>query len=168
MLGTAINFLSSDGGTNYIINDRVSQPLLQAQSPYYYISVANVDGLYQSDISYESHPIPNATGERSGDVFRRGKTITLSGKIYGWNFAKLEEGADFLNHMFAEKALRKLQWTRKDGVQVYITCRVAQDLSIVQNVQEGKYQWSWVVGLRADIPFTYKSSDNSLYPTWQV
>jgi hypothetical protein len=168
MIGTAISFLSANEATTYTINDRSNQQLLQEQSPFYYIFVDSVDGLYQSDISYESHPIPNATGEKSGDVFRRGKTITLSGNIYGRNLAKLEEGAEYLQTMFAEKALRKLRWTRRiDGVQVYLKCRVSQDLAVVQSFSDGKYRWSWVVGLRADYPFTYKSSDNTLYPTFQ-
>jgi hypothetical protein len=167
MIGTAINFKSFDGATNFIINNRATQPTLHAESPFYYISVEAIEGLYQADISYESHPIPNAVGEKSGDVFRRGKTITISGKIYGTNLGKLEEGADFLYRMFADKRLRKLTWTRRDTIAVYINCRVNQDLSIVQTVSEGRYSWPWVVGLRADIPFTYKVSDNSLYPTWQ-
>lgn len=167
MLGTAVNFKSADEGTNFVINDRANQPLLQGQSPFYYISLDTVDGLYSSDISYEAHPIPNAPGEKSGDVFRRGKTITLSGKINANDLLRLEQGADFLNQMFAEKELRELTWTRRDLVQVYIKCRVNQDLQIIQNFDSTKYVWSWVVGLRADSPFTYKSSDNSLYPTWQ-
>jgi len=169
MLGTSISFLSADEVTTYTINNRGTQPLLQAQSPFYYISVDNIDGLYQADISYESHPIPNATGEKSGDVFRRGKTVTLSGNIYGNNLAYLEAGCDYLKQMFNEVAERKLRWTRRsDSVEIYLKCRVNQDLSITQNLQSNAYRLAWVVGLRADSPLTRRTSDDAVYPTWQT
>lgn len=161
MIGSPVTF---NGVT---INNRAAQPLLHAQSPFYYVMLRNVDGLESSDISYESHPLPYTTGEKSGDVFRRGKTITLSGLIYGDGLRYLEAGADALGQMFSGTAQHNLTWTRFDGVQIYLTCRVSQDLSIPRTVEEGIARWSWVVGLRADNPFTYKVSDNSLYPTWQ-
>jgi len=169
MLGTSVNFKSANEGTSFIINNRASQPLLHAQSPFYYISLLNVDGLKQADISYESYPLPNTSGEKSGDVFRRGKTITLSGVIQALSLGYLEAGSEFLQQMFAETTLRKLTWTRRnDGVEVYIKCRVSQDLSVVENFSSHEYRWPWVVGLRADYPYTYRASDNSVYPTWQV
>lgn len=162
MIGSAVTF---NGVT---INNRASQPLLHAQSPFYYVMLKNVDGLDSSDISYESHPLPYTTGEKSGDVFRRGKTVTLSGLIYGDGLRNLEAGADSLGQMFSGTAQHNLTWTRFDGVQIYLVCRVSQDLSIPRTVEEGISRWSWVVGLRADDPFTYKVSDNSKYPAWQA
>ena len=162
MLGSAISF------NGYTINNNASQPLLQAQAPFYYISVTNVDGLYSSDVSYESHPLPYTVGEKSGDVFRRGKTITLSGNITGWNYSYLLNGADYLGAMFSSVAQHNLAWTRQnDGVAVYVTCRVQQDLSIVETLDSLLPRFAWVVGLRADNPRSYKVADSSLYPTWQ-
>ena len=167
MIGRAINFKSS-GGSPFIINNNASQPLLQAQSPFYYIQVTDVDGLSSSDISYESHPVPFGIGEVSGDVYRRGKSITLTGKIKGLNLKYLETGADFLEQMFAEKAIRKLTWTRwNDAVEIYLNCRINNDLSISRSFTEGKYEWGWTVGLRADDPRTRRISDGSVYPTFQ-
>lgn len=169
MLGKPVDFKSADGGTTYTINDRYTTNVDLQTSPYYYISLDSVDGLWGSDISYESHPIPNAIGEKSGDVFRRGKTITLTGKIYGRNLHNLYDGCEYLQHMFAETAIRKLQFTRwNDSFQIYINCRVSQDLVIVETLDGGKYVFSYTVGLRADDPRSYKVSDNSLYPTWQA
>ena len=163
MLGSKVTFGS------FTINDRVTQPLLHAQHPFYYIMLKNVEGLRNSDISFESNPIPNAVGEKSGDVFRRGKTITLSGVIYALNLETLELGADYLQQMFASTAIQELGWTRyADDVPVYIHCRVNQDLTIVESFDSDTYRWPWVVGLRADIPFTYKQSDDSLHPSWQT
>ncbi len=167
MIGRAINFKSS-GGSSFIINNNASQPFLEAQSPYYYIQVTSVDGLDSADISYESHPVPFAIGEVSGDVFRRGKSITLTGKVRGLNLKYLEIGSDFLGQMFAEKAIRKLTWTRwVDGIEIYLACRINNDLSIARSFEDGRYEWQWTVGLRADDPRTKKTSDDSVYPTWQ-
>lgn len=162
MIGTAISY------NGFTINNRASQPLLHAQSPYYYIMVNNVDGLRTADISYESHPIPNAPGEKSGDVFRRGKTITLSGYVYAAHLIALETGCDILQQMFADTGIHQLSWTRRsDSVAVYLNCRVNQDLSIVESFDSLNYRWAWVVGLRADNPFTYAVSGGALYPAWQ-
>ena len=166
MIGSAVSF--TDGGTTYTINNRAGQPLLHEQSPYYYISVTNIDGLRNADISYESHPIPNATGEKSGDVFKRGKTIAISGHVYGLNLGKMEEGCDYLGQMFNSTALRPLSWTRKsDGIAVYMNCRVNQDLTIVERIEDTSYRWAWLIVLRSDMPFTYRVSNGSVYPTWQ-
>ncbi len=171
MFGSKITFKSVDGMTSYIINDRTSgtgQTRLWAQTPFYYIAVANVDGLYSADVTYESHPIPNATGEMSGDVFRTGKTITISGDITALSLGALERGADYLQQMFNETGKRKLIWTRwADGIEVYLTCRVNQDLSIAQTATSYEYRWEYVVGLRADDPRTRKTSGDTVYPTWQ-
>lgn len=168
MLGKAIKFYTEAGADSWTINDRANHPLMEATTPFYYISVESVDGIYNADVAYESHPIPNAAGEKSGDVIRRGRTITLSGKIKALNTQALAVGADYLQHMFAETGLRKLVHTRvSDGIQVYYIARVNQDLTIVEEFVDYKYEWKWVVGLRCDDPFTYKLSDNSLHPSWQ-
>lgn len=168
MFGSAINFKSSDGITDFIINDRVNHPKLWAQSPYYYIMVNNVDGLYGADLSIESHPLPNYIGEKSGDIFRRGKTITISGTIQAANFGALERGAEFLQQMFADTGLRKLIWTRwSDSIQVYYIARINQDLAISQTISDLSYRYNYTVAVRADDPRTYKVSDDTVYPTWQ-
>ncbi len=167
MIGRAIAFYTT-GGTPLVINDNANQPQLEAQSPYYYIQVTSVDGLSSADISYESHPVPYSIGEVSGDVFRRGKSISLSGKIKGLNLQYLEIGCDFLEQMFADRAKRKLSWTRwSDDVTIYLGCRINNDLSVVRSFEDGKYQWGWTVGLRADDPRTYRLDDDTVYPTWQ-
>lgn len=169
MFGSAINFKSNNEATNFVINDRYNQPRLWAESPFYYIFVQNVDGLYSSDLSIESHPTPNFIGEKSGDIFRRGKTITISGNIQGMSLGALERGADFLQQMFTETKPRKLIWTRwADGVQVYFIARINQDLSISQTASDRSYRYNYTVAVRADDPRTYKVSDDSLYPTWQA
>lgn len=168
MIGSYIKFYTGAGADSFTINDRVNRPLLWETSPFYYISVTSIDGLYNADISYESHPIPNATGEKSGDVFRRGKTITLTGKINAMNLGALQTGAEYLQQMFNEKALRKLVFKRmSDNVVVYYNGKINQDLVIVETVATGKYEWDWVVGIRTETPFTYNLSGNAIYPSWQ-
>ncbi len=168
MIGSYIKYYTFAGSDSFTINDHASRPLLWQTSPFYYISVNSADGLYSGEISYESHPIPNATGEKSGDVFERGKTITLTGKIHGLSIGAVATGAEYLQQMFNEKALRKLVFKRlQDNVVVYYKGKVNQGLTIVESFEDGKYEWDWVVGIRTDLPFTYKLSDNTLFPTWQ-
>jgi len=163
MLGAAVTY------NGITINNNATQTELWAQTPFYYISLTNVDGLYTSDISYESHPLPNLIGEKSGDVFRRGKTVTLSGYVTGFNYSYLLNGVDQLYHMFATTALNNLTWTRQnDGVAVYLRCRVVQDLSVVESLDSLLPRFAWVVGLRADDPRIKRVSDNTVYPTWQT
>lgn len=167
MLGSAVNFI--DGVTNYIINDRFNQPRLWAQTPFYYISLESVDGLYGADIDYETHPIPNAIGEMSGDIFRRGKTITLTGIVRGKSFGRLEAGAEYLRQMFANTARRHLRWTRvQDSVQVYLIGRVNQDITITETLTGFVPQYQWTVGIRCDDPRTRRVSDDTIWPTWQA
>lgn len=166
MLGHTIDYRST-GGASFIFNSRINY---NTTSPFYYIQVESVDGHFGSDLSYESHPIPNAPGEKSGDVFRRGKTLTFSGKIYGRALSEVYQGAHFLQHMLAETALRKLVFTPWDhGIQLYYNCRPYQDLAVTEQFDaEQKFVLAYVFGLRADDPFSYKLSDNSLFPTWQA
>jgi hypothetical protein len=169
MFGSKINFRSASGAIDFIINDRASFPKLHGQSPFYYISVTSVDGLYGADLSLESHPIPNFIGEKSGDIFRRGKTITISGTIQALSMGALERGAEFLQQMFTETAFRKLIWTRwADGVSVYYIARINQDLSITQSISDHSYRYNYTVAVRADDPRTRNLSGDAIYPSWQA
>jgi hypothetical protein len=166
--GRPINYEGAGGSPNYVLNDRTSQPLLWQQSPFYYIHVEDVEGLRAAEMSTESHPIPNNIGERSGDIFRRGKAITISGRIEAMSLGYLEQGADWLQLAFTDTSKRRLIWPRwADGVSIYLTCRVVNDLSVVETVVSDKYQWEFVVGLRADDPRTRNASGGGIYPSWQ-
>lgn len=167
MFHTSLNF-KSVGGSSFIINDRTSFPRLWHQSPYYYISVESVDGLHGSDISTETHPIPNSIGEYSGDVIRRGKTVTITGDIRALNLRALEAGVDFLQQMFTETGKRKLVWTRRDGVTVYLIGRINQDLAVVESIDSFSFRYAYTVGIRCDDPRTRNNSGDAVYPTWQA
>lgn len=167
MLGKPIQYKSVDEGTTFTINDRAFESLMIA--PFYFICVETVDGLWGADISFESHPIPNLIGEKSGDVFRRGKTITLTGRIYARGMAELYEGSYYLQNMFAEvDGPRKLLFTPWNyNAQLYLKCRVIQDLTIVESTESLSHRWPFTVGLRADDPRTYLASNNSIFPGFQ-
>src|SRR5437667_930530 len=109
MLGAKINFQGSDGSTANYFNDRSTN--VPDVSPFYYLKLETVDGLYGADIAYESHSIPNDIGEKSGDVNRKGKTITLAGIIWAKDYKTLEAGADALGQVFADLGSRKMIWT---------------------------------------------------------
>jgi len=166
MLGHTIDYRST-GGSSFVFNNRINY---MTTSPFYYIQVESVDGHFGADLSYESHPIPNAIGEKSGDIFRRGKTLTFSGKIYGRGLSEVYQGAHFLQHMLAELALRKLVFKPWDhNIDLYYTCSPYQDLAVTEQFDaEQVFRLAYVFGLRADDPRSYKLSDNSLFPTWQA
>lgn len=168
MLGHVIDYKSS-GGSSFVINDRSAILSGNWTPPYYYIQVESVDGHYSADLSYESHPIPNAIGEISGDVFRRGKTLTFSGTIWGRGLSEIYTGADFLYQMLADTSSRQLvfiPWNH--GIQLYYAARPYQDLSITENFNSSTFKLLYTFALRADDPRSYKLMDNSLFPTWQA
>lgn len=161
-LQVPVNYKSADGSTDYRINDRVSLRSGWSVAPYYFIKIDTADGLYGADISTESFPIPHGIGEISGDIYRKGKGIALSGTIEGRNLADLKIAANFLRHAFWEVAPRRLTWT-EDGTDVYYLCRINNDLSIVEDYSQFNPKWTWTVGLRADDPRLRKVSDSTLY-----
>lgn len=165
LLNSLINF--KDDATDYIINDQTSLKSGWSADPHYYIRVQSADGLYGADISAESHEIPHAIGEKSGDTFRRGKGLTLSGTIEGQNLGALEAATDYLQQMFWNTAQRHLIWT-KNETQVYYICRVLNDLTITPNLESYSPTFSWTVGLRADDPRLRNVSDDLFYYAWMA
>lgn len=170
MLHKPVVYKSNDGATTFTINDQTSINANWIGGDPFYISVDSVDGLNSADISFESHPLPNMTGERSGDVFRRGKTITLSGTIWGSHLSGLTLGSEYLAQMFWETKPRKLIfYPQFTTTQVYFTCRVNNDLSVAQSKPtDWNYRWTWVVGLRADDPRMYNVTGDTIYKSWMT
>jgi hypothetical protein len=170
MIGVVVNF-KGYGGENFYLNDQSSM-LAGYQSGFgYYVWITAVDGLDGTDISAESHPLPHAIGDTSGDIYRKGKGITLSGSIEAPNVDKLEAAAEYLMNGFWDTRPRKLTWTpRGSTTERYITCYVLNDLSISRAMPQSytRPTWTWTVGLRADNPRFYKSSDNTLLYPWQT
>lgn len=137
-------------------------------APYYFIEVVGLDGMWNSDISYEAHKIPGTIGDRSGDVFRGGKSLTISGWVWGLNMKRLREGQRAMQQAFADKAIHNLALTMVGEEALYFKCRVSQDLSMIEQQPDERVRRPFVVTLRADDPRSYKVSDNSLYPSWQA
>lgn len=169
MLHRPVIFRSADGMTDFTLNDRASANASFTISPYYYISLTDVDGIRSADMSTESVPLPNTIGEKSGDTFRRGKGISLSGTIEGRSFGDLENAADYLEEMFWDTAERQLIWYPWNStLQIYVFARVNNDLAIPMSKDTGgRVIWHWAVGLRADDPRFYNLSDDQVYKSWQ-
>jgi hypothetical protein len=142
-------------------------------SPHHWIKLDSVDGLYDDEIRYESHVLPGVDGERSADVLLGGKQLVLTGTIYGWNLHYLRVGQRALQAAFYSRAQYKLyyyDWS--DGgtgaFQLYFTVRKNQPLVMTDEITElGHYKVKWTIGLRADDPKSRKTSDNSVYPSFQ-
>lgn len=168
ILTQPIYYKSLDEVTNFVINDQISMRSKWAVAPYYYIKVDSIDGFYGADIASESHPIPHATGERSGDTYRKGKGISINGTIEGRTIPDMAAAARYLRWMFWEPGLRKLVWTEFDSTVVYLKCRVLNDLNISETYQASNPRWTWTVGLRADDPRERKMTDGTLFYTWMA
>lgn len=169
MLHAIVSYYSADGMTEFKINDQTGINSNWTGGDPFYISVDAVDGLSSADISFESHPLPNMIGEKSGDVFRRGKTITLTGTIWGSYYNALNLGALYLEHMFWDVASRKLTFypNAASSARVYLKTRVNNDLSISRaKPSDFVPRWGWVVGLRADDPRLYNYSGDTVYQSW--
>ena len=168
ILAQSIIFQSADGLTNYSINAQSSMKAGWSSGDGYYIRVTSIDGIYGADIASESHPIPHAIGEVSGDTYRKGKGISINGTIEGRNLSRLAAARNYLRQMFWETALRKLIWTEYDGTQVYLKCRVLNDLNVTETYDKMMPVWTWTVGLRADDPRERKVSDDTLFYAWMT
>lgn len=184
MIGSIVDFQVPDGSSGFLLNDQTSINDNFASGTGFYIQISQVDGLFGSDISYESDPLPSDIGEISGDVFRRGKGLTLSGVIYANGLANLEAGCQYLQQAFWDTgAGRKIIWnplnrpngtpgTGIDGsTAVYLKTRINNDLIISQSLQSlnfGVVSYAWTVGLRCDDPRIYNFADDTVYLPWQV
>ena len=133
------------GSTGLVINDRTKESL--AVSPFYHIRVSAVDGHFGTDRSIEAHPIPGKIGDRRGDNFKRGKTITLTGTIQGRNLQNLREGQHALEQAFWTDATFRLRFTEwHDLVEIYYNVYVSQDLSMVDKFDRpDEYRAEWII-----------------------
>ena len=148
------------------LNDQSKREL--ETSPYYWFEVKNVDGLFGADLSTESHPVPNATGERSGDSFRRGKTLTFSGLLWASNLENMRLGQLALEQALWSLQPHQLRFNFWNQPQVYLMCRVAQDLAMVEKQDDLKMGRSFTFALRADDPRMRLVSNNSVWPSWRT
>lgn len=168
ILTQKINYKSADGSTNYYLNDQTSLRSNWATSPHYYIKVETIDGFFGADLSTESHPIPHAIGDKSGDTFRKGKGLSINGTIEGRNLTDLAAASRFLRQAFWDTSPRKLIWTEFDGTSVYLKCRVLNDISITETYTGIPVTWDYTVGLRCDDPRERKVSDDTLFYSWMT
>lgn len=151
-----------------VLNDRTKANL--SISPSYWIPVENVDGLFDDEMSTESHPNPCATGEKHGQNLRRGKQLVLTGKIYGLGMDYLRTGQLALMQAFWDLAEHQLKfYFMPGGPQIYITCYKNQPLICTDAIEKADYHvQSWTVGLRADNPRMYQVSGGALWQSWQT
>lgn len=148
------------------MNDQTKRSLMV--SPFYFIPVRSVDGLWGADVRYESHVVPSADGERSGDVFYSGKTITLSGQVIARDLATLRQGQRALQQAFWDLEKHDLQFTLWGEVQAFVTCRVSQPFVMAEQQQDELPTRTWTVALRADDPRIFKVADGTPLYSWMT
>lgn len=143
-------------------NVQADKPLTAA--PFYFARLDSVDGLWGADLDYESYPIAGAIGERSGDVIRRGRTITLTGVIEAASLGALRACSRAMQAAVNDKLKHNLTFTLTGEPQIYFKCRVSGDLVIVEQQKDLRPWRPFVVAFRADDPRSRKVSDNTVYP----
>lgn len=169
MITSKINYRSANGSVDWIINDQTSMRSGWSTSPYYYICVDDTPGLYGTDVEVETHTIPHAIGEKSGDILRRGKGFSLSGYIEAPNIDYLQDAVAFLMQMFWDTSERKLIWKYKTvGTDIYLKCRVVNDIDIRETYNSYSPRFTWSVGLRADDPRFRVLSNDALFYSWMT
>jgi hypothetical protein len=160
MLESPITF----GG--FTFNDQSKRSL--EVSPFYWAEVKSVDGLFGADISTESHPIPNATGERSGDFFRRGKTLTVSGILWARNVHDMRVGQLAIESALWSLEPSQFRFTFWGQPQVYLMCRVVQDVAMGEEQVDDKARRRFTFALRADDPRMRRVDNNASWPNWRT
>jgi hypothetical protein len=136
-------------------------------SPFYVVKVENVDGLWDAELSDETHPIPQAVGTMSGDTFTRGKTLTFSGYVEGLNLSYLRTGQRDLQQCLVDRLFHQFRFRLWNEEEVYLNMRTKQDLSMPESQRDLRFRRTFVFSLYADDPRTRRVSDDALYPAFQ-
>lgn len=162
MIESIINYNGLD------LNDQSKRSL--AVAPYYWYRVLSVDGIWDEEVRFETHPKPHQHGASSGDAYYQGKTIVISGNVYAKNVGYLRQAQRALQQAFYDMQDHPLTFTLWGEQQVYITCRKNQKIDMPETQDRGgSNPWArpFTVQLWADDPRTYQVGTSVAYPVWQ-
>jgi hypothetical protein len=108
--------LNSPAFTNHTILGGPDKGPGAWQSPFYWYRLLLVDGLWDEDVNFEVHNIPQQNRARSGDAYTGGKTLTLTGRVEAQNLAYLRQGQAQLKIAFADMQPHNLYFRLFDHV----------------------------------------------------
>ncbi len=72
------------------MNKQADRPCTSA--PFYWFRILSVDGLWDSDVRFESHNLPRQNFVSSGDSYLGGKTLVIAGRVEARTIANLRTG----------------------------------------------------------------------------
>jgi hypothetical protein len=146
------------------MNDHSKRSLMV--SPFYWYRVTSVDGIWDSPVRFETHPIPQKNGSRSGDAFYSGKTITISGQIVAVSLGTLHVAQRGLQQAFYDMLDYDLTFTMNGEPNLFITCRKNQPIAMAETQETSDFRRSFVIQLIADDPLMYQVGGSTVYPVW--
>jgi hypothetical protein len=150
------------------LNDQSKRDLSIA--PHYWYRVLTVDGIWDEEVRFETHPRPHVHGASSGDAYYNGKTLVLSGNIYALNVGYLRVAQRALQGAFYDMQDHQLEFHLWGEEDVYITCRKNQKIDMPETQDRGGTR-PWVrpftVQLWADDPRMYRAGTTEALPVWQ-
>lgn len=151
-----------------LLNDQSKRSLTVA--PFYWYRVLTVDGIWDEEVRFESHPLPHRHGSSSGDAYYLGKTVVISGNVYARDVGYLRQAQRALQAAFYDMQDHQLLFTLWGETRVYLTCRKNQKIDMPETQDRGGSN-PWVrpftVQLYADDPRLYAEGTETPYPIWQ-
>ncbi len=135
-----------------------------AQFGVWWVEIVTIDGLWDADIVDERFPIPAQSGERSGDDFYSGKTITINAIIHARTPDGLRSGQRAVQAAFADIDIHPLymrSWV--DANRLYVNCRKIQPLAMTEGIPSVAKPWerAFTVAVRADDPRIYSTVEQA-------
>jgi hypothetical protein len=88
------------------------------QEPFYWIRLVGVDGLWDNDVLFEKHDLPQRNRSRSGDAYTTGKTLVLTCRIEAKNIAYLRIAQKAVQQAFYDMQPHDLYFELFDSVDV--------------------------------------------------
>jgi hypothetical protein len=183
MLESPFEFDVTDGGVgttgNLILNDWENRDY--SHDPFGWYQLLSVDGLWDQDIRFESYNLPQQDGARSGDTYKTGKTIVLSGMVVAADMPHLRNMQRALINAFADRAQHKLFFSVMDTgghrdagggmnafdtvttTDLYVTCRKSQKIDMPETQPGFGWKRPFTIQLFADDPLIYVQGTDAIY-----
>lgn len=134
-------------------------------SPGYWYEVSSADGLWDQDVRFEAHDLPQQHGSASGDAFYTGRTIVLAGRVIAKDLTLLRVAQRALQAAFYDMTPNPLRFTMWGETEVYVTCRKNQKLDMPEEQLDigPNFKRAFTLQLYADDPHMYVVGTNTVY-----
>lgn len=156
-----------------VLNDQAERALYGMREPSvprigYWYHITSVDGLWDEDVRFESHDLPNTSGAKSGDAYYTGKVLVFTGRVEALTLTLLRVAQRNLQAAFSDMTANQLQFQLWGEVAVYLTCRKNQKLDMPEVQADGGPTWRrpFTLQLYADDPRMYSQADDTVFQVY--